>query len=91
MKQLTIDETRCKGCNICTMVCPYKIFQIGVIPNKRGIYVPILHEAGKCANCRLQDLYGRQICGGCALICPDQAISWRPVPQYKKPNIMIEF
>jgi 2-oxoglutarate ferredoxin oxidoreductase subunit delta len=91
MKQLTINETRCKGCNLCTMVCPYRIFQIGTTPNKYGIYVPVLHESGRCANCRLQELYGRQICGGCALLCPDQAISWIPIPQYKKSNIIIEY
>lgn len=91
MKQLTINETLCKGCNLCTIICPYKIFQVGTTPNRRGIYVPTLLGSGRCANCRLQELYGRQLCGTCALICPDQAISWEPVPQYKKPGITIEY
>jgi len=91
MKQLTINETLCKGCNLCTIVCPYKIFRIGTIPNRRGIYIPTLYESGRCTNCRLQDMYDRQLCGGCALICPDQAISWEPIPQYKKPGIIIEY
>ncbi len=40
--KLAIDETRCKGCNLCTKVCPYKIFKEGKKPNRRGIVVPEL-------------------------------------------------
>ena len=38
--KLAIDETRCKGCNLCTKVCPYKIFREGKKPNRKGIVVP---------------------------------------------------
>ena len=34
--KLAIDETRCKGCNLCTKVCPYKIFKEGKKPNRKG-------------------------------------------------------
>ena len=30
--KLAIDETRCKGCNLCTKVCPYTDFQRGEKP-----------------------------------------------------------
>ncbi|HUT38409.1 MAG TPA: 4Fe-4S binding protein, partial [Methanoregula sp.] len=32
--KLAIDETRCKGCNLCTKVCPYKIFKEGKKANR---------------------------------------------------------
>ena len=38
--KLAIDETRCKGCNLCTKVCPYKIFKEGKKLNRKGIAVP---------------------------------------------------
>ena len=75
--KLVIDENRCKGCNLCTMVCPYRIFRQGKQPNARGIVVPELDRPERCANCRLQTLYGRTLCGMCQMICPDQAISWQ--------------
>jgi 2-oxoglutarate ferredoxin oxidoreductase subunit delta len=34
--RLVIDESRCKGCNLCTMVCPYGIFKQGRDLNARG-------------------------------------------------------
>ncbi|HJJ30252.1 MAG TPA: 4Fe-4S binding protein, partial [Methanocorpusculum sp.] len=34
--KLVINERRCKGCNMCTIVCPYGIFQEGVSPGSRG-------------------------------------------------------
>ena len=57
--KLAIDETRCKGCNLCTKVCPYKIFREGKKPNRKGIVVPELDRPERCANCRLRNLYGR--------------------------------
>ena len=43
--KLAIDENRCKGCNLCTKVCPYKIFKEGKKLNRKGIVVPELgHE-----------------------------------------------
>ena len=74
--RLAIDEKRCKGCNLCTMVCPYKIFRPGTVANERGIVQPVLDRPERCANCRLQKLYGRRLCGYCQMICPDQAIQW---------------
>jgi 2-oxoglutarate ferredoxin oxidoreductase subunit delta len=47
--KLAIDETRCKGCNLCTKVCPYRIFREGKRPNRRGIMVPELDRPERCA------------------------------------------
>lgn len=89
--KLVIDEKRCKGCNLCTMVCPYKIFKPGKKPNERGIVVPELDRPERCPNCRLQALYGRTLCGMCQMICPDQAISWVDEKPGEKKKVAIEF
>jgi 2-oxoglutarate ferredoxin oxidoreductase subunit delta len=89
--KLVIDESRCKGCNLCTMVCPYHIFQEGDRLNERGIIVPKLDRPERCPNCRLQKLYGRRLCGACALICPDQAIHWEEEKPYEAHKVVIEY
>jgi len=89
--KLKIDERRCKGCNLCTMVCPYRIFKPGKQPNARGIVVPELDRPERCPNCRLQALYGRTLCGMCQMICPDQAISWVEEKPVDAKKVAIEF
>lgn len=89
--KLVIDEKRCKGCNLCTMVCPYKIYKPGKKPNEKGIVVPELDRPERCPNCRLQALYGRTLCGMCQMICPDQAISWVEEKPGEKKKVAIEF
>jgi len=89
--KLVIDEKRCKGCNLCTMVCPYKIYKPGKKPNERGIVVPELDRPERCPNCRRQALYGRTLCGMCQMICPDQAISWVDEKPGEKKKVAIEF
>ena len=59
--RLVIDEHRCKGCNLCTLVCPYRIFQEGQLPGPRGYVIPVLDHPARCTNCRLQKMYGRQL------------------------------
>jgi len=89
--KLVIDENRCKGCNLCTTVCPYGIFQEGTKLNKKGIIVPVLDRPCRCTNCRLQQLYGRRLCGICQLTCPDQAISWVEEGPYEDHTVVIEY
>jgi len=89
--KLSIDEKRCKGCNLCTMVCPYRIFRPGKTPNERGIVIPVLDRPERCPNARLQPLYGRTLCGMCQMICPDQAISWVEEKPGEKKKVAIEF
>jgi 2-oxoglutarate ferredoxin oxidoreductase subunit delta len=89
--KLVIDENRCKGCNLCTMVCPYKIFRTGKIQNRRGIVVPELDRPERCANCRLQHLYGRTLCGVCQMICPDQAIRWEEELPHQARKVAVEY
>jgi 2-oxoglutarate ferredoxin oxidoreductase subunit delta len=88
--KLVIDERRCKGCNLCTLVCPYKIFKPGKKPNERGVYTPELDRPERCTNCRLQKLYGRRLCGMCEMICPDQAIHWEEEKPAERKKVVIE-
>jgi 2-oxoglutarate ferredoxin oxidoreductase subunit delta len=89
--KISIDERRCKGCNLCTMVCPYHIFRQGTSPNLRGILVPVLDRPERCSNCRLGKLYGRTLCGMCQMICPDQAISWEDEKTGERKRMAVEF
>lgn len=89
--KLVIDQDRCKGCNLCTLVCPYRIFQPGKTLNRRGIVVPELDRPERCPNCRLQKLYQRRLCGLCAMICPDQAIRWEEEEPHEPHKVAIEF
>jgi len=89
--RLRIDESRCKGCNLCTLVCPYRIYKPGKRANRRGIIVPELDRPERCANCRLRHLYGRTLCGTCQMICPDQAIIWEEEAQHEPIRVAIEY
>ena len=89
--RLVIDESRCKGCNLCTLVCPYRIFRPGTKANQRGVIIPELDRPERCANCRLQHLYGRRLCGVCQMICPDQAISWEEEEPCEPMKVAIEY
>lgn len=89
--KLVIDENRCKGCNLCTMVCPYKIFRPGKKQNSRGVVIPELDRPERCPNCRLQPLYGRTLCGVCQMICPDQAIRWEEEKPHQPRKVAVEY
>ena len=89
--KITIDENRCKGCNLCAMVCPYHIFREGSRLNWKGIIVPDMDRPERCTNCRLQRLHGRTLCGMCQMICPDQAIRWEDEKPYEPHRVAIEF
>jgi len=89
--KLVINELRCKGCNLCTLVCPYRIFQEGKEPGKRGYVLPALDRPERCTNVRLQKLHQRELCGMCKRICPDQAISWIDEKPYESKTVEIEY
>jgi len=62
--KVTFDENRCKGCELCTTVCPVKI----VIMDKdriniKGYHPATVKEMDKCI-----------ACGACARMCPDVVI-----------------
>lgn len=60
-----IDENRCKGCELCTFVCPKHLIGIADAFTAGG-YRParLLDPQAECTGCLL-----------CAVICPDAAIT----------------
>jgi 2-oxoglutarate ferredoxin oxidoreductase subunit delta len=65
MSHIVIDEGRCKGCALCTHVCPHDLVQIAKHFNAKGYlpaeYVDPQDQCTACANC--------------ATMCPDLAIT----------------
>jgi 2-oxoglutarate ferredoxin oxidoreductase subunit delta len=69
MSRIVIDEGRCKGCLLCTTVCPETIIRQSSRMNPQGYKVVEADPglAGKCTACT-----------ACAQMCPDLAIVvWR--------------
>jgi 2-oxoglutarate ferredoxin oxidoreductase subunit delta len=71
MSRIVIDEERCKGCLLCTLLCPKEIIRQSGRFNAQGYKVAEVtpEDAAECTGCT-----------SCALICPDMAITvWRSV------------
>lgn len=64
MSYIEIDETRCKGCGLCTIACPKKLVSMSETPNSLGYTVAIFSGSEQCTGCSL-----------CAEMCPDVAIA----------------
>ncbi len=63
MAKITVDKACCKGCNICLMACPKKIFVKSKARNNYGTSMPGIKGAENCILCRM-----------CERLCPDGAI-----------------
>jgi 2-oxoglutarate ferredoxin oxidoreductase subunit delta len=64
MAKVIFNEERCKGCKLCTVVCPQKIVVIGEDKlNTKGFHPALVIEMEKCIGCAF-----------CAMICPDCVI-----------------
>jgi 2-oxoglutarate ferredoxin oxidoreductase subunit delta len=63
---ILIDEERCKGCSLCTAVCPQGVITMQeTLLNAKGYHPAVLNEAtAECTGC-----------GVCAIICPDVCIT----------------
>ena len=64
MPYIVIDETRCKGCGLCTIACPHRLIELGDKLNIQGYAMVIFSNEERCSGCAL-----------CAKICPDVAIA----------------
>lgn len=76
MSRIEVDEALCKGCLLCTTVCPVEIIVQSSRFNQQGYKVAEVPEAdrAKCTGC-----------ASCATICPDLAITvWRSRKPAKK-------
>ena len=65
MSRIVIAQDRCKGCSLCTQVCPYDLVRIAKHFNARGYRsAEQFDPEKKCVGC-----------SNCATICPDVAIT----------------
>jgi 2-oxoglutarate ferredoxin oxidoreductase subunit delta len=62
--RVEFDENKCKGCELCTTVCPVKI----VVMDKERINVKGYHPA------TVKEMDKCTACSSCAKICPDVVI-----------------
>ncbi len=70
MARVIFLDERCKGCLLCTTVCPKEIIRQSVRFNRKGYKVAEVPEE------HMEECTG---CTACALICPDCAIRvYRP-------------
>lgn len=61
---VTIDEPRCKGCDLCVVACPVDVLSLQPKEvNDRGYHFAYMAHPDKCIGC-----------GSCALVCPDACI-----------------
>lgn len=63
MPKVVFDEDRCKGCELCTTVCPKQIVVMSKKLNAKGYHPATVLEQDKCISCAF-----------CASICPDTVI-----------------
>ncbi len=65
MSRVLIIEDRCKGCLLCTTVCPAEIIKLSSRFNAQGYKVVEIapEDMERCTGCT-----------SCALTCPDYAI-----------------
>lgn len=54
---------RCKGCLLCTTVCPKKIIRQSPVLNRQGYKIAEVSAMDECTGC-----------ASCTVICPDLAI-----------------
>jgi 2-oxoglutarate ferredoxin oxidoreductase subunit delta len=63
--RIVVDEPLCKGCELCTTVCPYNLIRMAEQYNARGYRPAVLHDPEQhCTGCML-----------CGMICPDAVIT----------------
>lgn len=75
MSRILVTEERCKGCLLCTTVCPVSIIRQSERINQQGY---------KVAEVRAEDMASCTGCTSCATICPDMAIEvWRSIKPKK--------
>ncbi|TVM16650.1 (Fe-S)-binding protein [Oceanidesulfovibrio indonesiensis] len=63
MARVTILDERCKGCMLCTTVCPKDVLAQSDRINQQGYKVVEVVDEESCTGCT-----------ACAMICPDYAI-----------------
>ena len=63
MGKVSFYVEKCKGCELCTIVCPVKIIKMSDKLNKKGFNYAEVADMKKCT-----------ACGMCFQMCPDLVI-----------------
>ena len=64
MNKVTFRTDRCKGCGLCTAVCPKKIIALDTsVLNAKGYHPAVITDQASCIACAM-----------CATMCPDCVI-----------------
>lgn len=67
MARIELNAERCKGCELCTTVCPGQVLSPGSSINSKGYHPVSILKPESCTGC-----------ASCALVCPDLALAvWR--------------
>ena len=67
MAKIIINEELCKGCGLCTTVCPKQILELSKDKlNSKGYHPAYLKDESQCISCAF-----------CATMCPDVVIEVR--------------
>ena len=61
---ITIDEERCKGCELCIHYCPPAVLRLSERRNTLNHLVIELFDEANCTGCEI-----------CARVCPDMEIT----------------
>lgn len=65
MPRITVNETVCKGCELCVGACPRKLIELDRSRiNAKGYHPATMTDQEKCTGCAM-----------CATMCPDVAIT----------------
>jgi 4Fe-4S ferredoxin len=73
-----VDRGRCEGKSDCVEVCPYDVFEVGLIDEAEYRALPMLSRfkvwAHKKQTALTPNVDACQACGLCVVACPEQAI-----------------
>ncbi len=78
-----VDRSRCEGKEDCVEVCPYDVFEVGLIDEAEYRRLPMMNRfklwvhGKKIAHTPRADAC--QACGLCVVACPEKAITLREV------------
>jgi len=64
VSKIELKKEWCKGCNLCTEICPKDVFDRETKISSRGFREIIIKQPEKCTGCML-----------CEMLCPDLAIT----------------
>ncbi len=65
MGKITVNQEKCKGCELCASACPQKIIVYDrAVFNSKGYHPATVSNPEKCTGCAM-----------CATMCPDCVIT----------------